>query len=78
MDVFSLGVIAFELLYQFKTETERRVVLGELGKSGKTPDHFASHPMKEGIEKMVCGDVNRRWSTALVREWLEGLVAQWE
>ncbi|KAE9371418.1 kinase-like protein [Stipitochalara longipes BDJ] len=77
VDVFSLGVIAFELLYQFKTETERRVVLGKLGKSGETPDDFASHPMKEGIEKMVCRDVNWRWSTTLVREWLEGLIEQW-
>jgi eukaryotic translation initiation factor 2-alpha kinase 3 len=76
-DVFSLGIIAFELLYNFKTSTERRVVLEKLGRSGETPDDFASHPMKEGIEMMVCRDVTRRWSTALVREWLESLVERW-
>ena len=30
LDVFSLGVIAFELVYNFKTDTERRVVLMRL------------------------------------------------
>jgi translation initiation factor 2-alpha kinase 3 len=78
LDVFSLGIIAFELLYNFKTDTERRVVLSKLGTSGETPDDFASHPMKEGIENMVCRDVNQRWSTALVQEWLEGLLKSWE
>jgi translation initiation factor 2-alpha kinase 3 len=49
-----------------------------LGKKGEVPDDFREHEMREGIVKMVCEDKNRRWSTALVREWLEGLVQSWE
>jgi translation initiation factor 2-alpha kinase 3 len=78
LDVFSLGIIAFELLYKFGTETERRAVLSNLGKKGEVPDDFGEHVMREGIEKMVCEDKTRRWSTALVREWLEGLVQRLE
>lgn len=78
LDVFSLGIIAFELLYNFRTEAERRIVLDNLGKKGEVPVDFWGHEMREGIEKMVCRDKSRRWSTALVREWLEGLVQRWE
>jgi translation initiation factor 2-alpha kinase 3 len=78
LDVFSLGIIAFELVYHFATDTERRVVLNKLGKSGEFPSDFAGHEMKEGIKNMVCKDRNQRWNTTLVRDWLEGLVAKWE
>jgi translation initiation factor 2-alpha kinase 3 len=73
LDVFSLGIIAFELVYHFGTDTERRVVLSKLGKMGEFPDDFKGHEMREGIEKMVCKDRSQRWDTTLVREWLEEL-----
>jgi eukaryotic translation initiation factor 2-alpha kinase 3 len=76
--VFSLGIIAFELVYKFGTEAERRAVLSNLGKNGVVPDDFREHEMREGIEKMICKDTDRRWSTTLVREWLERLMQSWE
>jgi eukaryotic translation initiation factor 2-alpha kinase 3 len=70
--------MAFELVYNFKTDTERRVVLAQLGKSGEVPSDFLGHEMRGGIENMVCKDRNQRWDTTLVREWLEGLAAKWK
>jgi translation initiation factor 2-alpha kinase 3 len=78
LDVFSLGIMAFELVYHFGTDTERRMVLTKLGKTGEFPDDFKNHEMREGIEKMVCKDRSQRWNTNLVREWLEELKQKWE
>jgi translation initiation factor 2-alpha kinase 3 len=68
-DVYSLGIIAFELLYKFKTKRERGDVLKEL-RRGLFPNDFGNHMLREGIGHMICKDRVNRWDCAAVRRWL--------
>jgi translation initiation factor 2-alpha kinase 3 len=55
LDIFSLGVIAFELLYKFNTQMERRETLQNL-RAGQFPPAFPLQA-KELISSMLCHDV---------------------
>jgi translation initiation factor 2-alpha kinase 3 len=68
-DVYSLGIIAFELLYKFKTKRERGDVLKEL-RQGTFPNDFGNQMLREGIRHMICKDRENRWDCAAVRSWL--------
>ncbi|KAK6586784.1 hypothetical protein PZA11_000074 [Diplocarpon coronariae] len=69
LDVYSLGVIAFELLYKFGTKFERHDVLSQLRK-GVLPADFESHKLAGGIKAMLEEDRDKRWESAQVRKWL--------
>ncbi|KAH7027146.1 kinase-like domain-containing protein [Macrophomina phaseolina] len=80
LDVFSLGVIAFELLWKFDTKSERIHTLSEL-KLGRLPALFA--PRLEGygarlaelIQGMLQSDEEKRLSCHQVQQELEALIA---
>lgn len=80
LDVFSLGVIAFELLWKFDTKSERIHTLSEL-KLGRLPALFA--PRLEGygarlaelIQGMLNSDEDKRLSCQQVQAELEALIA---
>lgn len=72
LDVFSLGVIAFELVWKFTTKSERAIVLGNLNK-GQLPVDWL-HPFRDGIEGMTCSDRDSRWDTKMVRKWLTDML----
>ena len=52
LDVFAIGIIAFELLWKFGTKMERYHVLGKL-KKGELPTDFASKCGGNSIEKLI-------------------------
>lgn len=70
LDVYSMGVVSFELLYKFGTKTERLIVLERL-KQGVLPHDFENHVMAPGIEAMTCANRDDRWDCADTRRWLE-------
>lgn len=70
LDVYSLGVVAFELLYKFGTKSERMLVLEKL-KMGEFPSDFEYHEMTNGIKAMVCGSRDERWTCANIRKWIQ-------
>lgn len=70
LDVYSLGVVAFELLYKFGTKTERLFVLEKL-KQGIFPSDLEDHEMVSGIKAMLHANRDERWTCADVRKWLE-------
>ncbi len=69
LDVYSLGIIAFEMVYPFRTRSERGIVLNQLG-TGLFPKDFESHKLAEGIKAMLHEDRDKRWDCAQVRKWL--------
>ncbi|PBP25629.1 protein kinase [Diplocarpon rosae] len=69
LDVYSLGVIAFELVYKFGTKSERHDVLSAM-RNGVWPAEFESHKLAGGIKAMLHDDRDKRWESAQVREWL--------
>ncbi|KAH8809031.1 kinase-like domain-containing protein [Xylogone sp. PMI_703] len=73
LDVFSLGVIAFELLYKFNTRSERVRVLDDLSRRLVLPDDFDKQQMSLGILSMINQDRDARWDTQRVRAWLDEL-----
>lgn len=74
LDVYSLGIIAFEMSYQFGTSTERVFALDKLKKSGEVPRDFEGHPLKECVLGMAREDVRGRWDCSAVRVCLEGIL----
>jgi len=78
LDVYALGVIAFEMVYRFGTRAERNVVLEALGR-GVLPDGFgdgeseSESEMARGVLHMVCKKREERWGVAEVRAWLAGM-----
>jgi translation initiation factor 2-alpha kinase 3 len=72
LDVYSLGIIAMELIHKFATKSERVTVLTNLGK-GILPPGFDEHPMAEGIKLMVNPNRDKRWDLRAVRQWLDRL-----
>lgn len=72
LDVYSLGVIALELIHKFDTKSERAIVLSNL-KKGTLPAGLEDHVMASGIKSMACEERDRRWDCGAVRKWLEGI-----
>lgn len=70
LDVYALGITAFELITPFTTRTERHIVLNNI-KSGVFPPGFESHEMAEGIKGMIAEKRSDRWDCERVREWIE-------
>lgn len=75
LDVYSLGVIAFELITRFGTKAERSIVLTNLGE-GVYPDGFDDHELAAGIRMMLCDKREERWTTGQVQGWLERIRAE--
>ncbi|QSZ30157.1 hypothetical protein DSL72_004677 [Monilinia vaccinii-corymbosi] len=71
LDVYALGIIAFELITPFTTRTERHIVLNEI-KLGVFPAGFEGHEMAEGIKGMIAEKTSDRWNCEMVRNWIEG------
>ena len=74
LDVFSLGVITFELITKFGTKVERVAVLEKLNKA-IFPSDFEKHEMAAGIRGMVCANRKNRWDCVRLRAWLEEINA---
>ncbi|CAG8976922.1 hypothetical protein HYALB_00011871 [Hymenoscyphus albidus] len=72
LDIYSLGVIAYELLVKFGTKSERHVVLDRL--SSGSLDGMNGHAMENGIKGMLCSEREARWDSGKVRSWLLGFV----
>ncbi|ESZ92715.1 hypothetical protein SBOR_6880 [Sclerotinia borealis F-4128] len=70
LDVYALGIIAFELITPFTTRSERQVVLNNI-KSGVFPAGFERHEMAEGIKGMIAEKAYDRWDCERVRGWIE-------
>jgi translation initiation factor 2-alpha kinase 3 len=68
LDVYSIGVIACEMLIKFGTRSERLVVLNDLN-NGKL-DALNGHAMEAGVRGMLEHDIEKRWSCAAVRKWI--------
>ena len=75
LDVFSLGVIAFELVNKFTTGFERVDLLGKLNR-GNIPAWFENHQFSRGVQGMTRLDRDQRWSCKQAREWLEELLKE--
>jgi translation initiation factor 2-alpha kinase 3 len=79
LDVFALGVVAFEMLQKFGTRMERIAALTEL-RRGVFPDGFAQSlgdvgtDVQQLIREMVQGDVQKRLSCDQVKEVIGNLV----
>ncbi|KAH7355084.1 kinase-like domain-containing protein [Rhexocercosporidium sp. MPI-PUGE-AT-0058] len=69
LDVYSFGVITFEMAYKFGTKMERYNAMLNL-RNGVYPKNFEHHTLAEGIKAMLCEDRDKRWSCAQVRQWL--------
>jgi translation initiation factor 2-alpha kinase 3 len=77
LDVFSLGVITFEMITKFNTKSERAAVLDNLNR-GIFPSDFDKHEMAAGVQGMVCTYREERWDCIRMREWLRGVRAKYE
>lgn len=66
VDIYSLGIILFELLYPFRTKMERQEVLVRLTTKGQFPEEFASHWPQEAtfISSCLSADPEMRPSAA--------------
>jgi translation initiation factor 2-alpha kinase 3 len=79
LDVFALGVVAFEMLQKFSTRMERIAALTEL-RRGLFPNDFAqSHgdtgvDIQQLISSMIHGDEQKRLSCDEVKEEIKKLV----
>lgn len=76
LDVYSLGVIAFELITKFDTKSERINVLSNLRK-GIFPDRFDEHELAVGIRGMLASNRNERWTCSQVNKWLKEIKARY-
>ncbi|KAL1634898.1 hypothetical protein SLS56_001979 [Neofusicoccum ribis] len=80
LDVFSLGVIAFELLWKFDTKSERIHTLSEL-KLGRLPSLFIlkmegyGTRLSELIKGMLHSDEHNRLTCLEVQQELEAIIA---
>lgn len=73
LDIFSLGVITFEMIYKFNTKSERIRVLDALSKKADFPSDFTNHEMSSGIRCMIEPERDKRWDLQKVRNWITGL-----
>ncbi|KAF4637737.1 hypothetical protein G7Y89_g351 [Cudoniella acicularis] len=72
-DVYSLGVIAYEMVVRFGTKSERSYVLGEI--SSGVVKGLDNHAMGPGIKEMLHVEREKRWDCAIVRKWLWDILA---
>lgn len=75
LDIYSLGIVAFELLYKFGTASERILVLTGL-KDGILPEEYEGHIMADGIQMMVCEDRDTRWDAGITKNWLDEIMKE--
>lgn len=69
LDVYALGVIAFELTQNFGTLSERGIVLSGL-RNAVFPADFDQNPLSRGIQKMLEREREERWGCEEVGRWL--------
>lgn len=69
LDVYSLGVIMFELSCDFSTKSERHDTLTELN-----VDKLRGHVLKPVIEGMLEKQREKRWSCGQVRRFLKNIM----
>ncbi|KAK5165233.1 uncharacterized protein LTR77_009331 [Saxophila tyrrhenica] len=77
LDIYALGVVAFELLQKFNTGYERRVVVQAL-KEGKFPDDFCAGvdgERAEGVRRCIGAMLEGRRGEGCVREVREMVLA---
>ncbi|KAK3071603.1 hypothetical protein LTR53_008340 [Teratosphaeriaceae sp. CCFEE 6253] len=77
LDVFALGIIAFELLYAFGTRMERHEAIQQLKEEGTFPQRFHEHIDPTGHMGNCINDMlahNPEVTLQLLRERLEGVL----
>lgn len=72
-DVYSLGIIAFELVNKFNTVHGRAVDLNKLRNEGEFPDDF-DNELVTGIKGMLCAKKEDRWTCEQVEDWLREMI----
>lgn len=72
IDIFALGIIAFELLYKFNTQMERRETLQKL-RQGRFPAHFPS-AAEELISAMLAADQQKATTVTELRQKLSAML----
>ncbi|KAG8033834.1 hypothetical protein G9C98_008315 [Cotesia typhae] len=65
VDIYSLGIILFELLFPFSTGMERITILGSLKKNIYPSDFAAKHPKEYDLLKMMLDKDPRKRPTAI-------------
>jgi translation initiation factor 2-alpha kinase 3 len=73
LDVYSLGIIALELIACFNTRSERIKVLSTFRDTGMLPQQLEGHEMAYGIKHMNKENKDQRWGCSEVRIWLKNL-----
>ncbi|KAL3427271.1 hypothetical protein PVAG01_00780 [Phlyctema vagabunda] len=68
-DIYSLGIIAFELMCKFDSQSERHTVLSKVNKH-EFPENFRDNKWKEGVVGMTLRDVEKQWDLKRVTLWL--------
>lgn len=74
LDVYALGIIAFELVWKFDTRMERMHTLQRLKQDGEFPVEFVNEPMKEVIKSMLEKD-GTIVTIPQIRQKLAGVIA---
>lgn len=69
-DVYSLGAIAFEMVYDFVSRTERAEKFTKARWSPEFPEEIKSHELGECIMGMMDRDRNQRWGLERAKEYL--------
>lgn len=75
LDIYSLGIILFELLWRFDTRMERSDILGRLRKHGEFPMGFPTQP-QELILEMMDAHKGVQLSCSAIRARLLDMVEQ--
>lgn len=71
LDIYSLGVIMFEMLWEFGTKSERHIILNKLPDA---PAEMEDHVMAPAIKGMLEKEREKRWDCARVRQFLRGIL----
>jgi translation initiation factor 2-alpha kinase 3 len=72
VDIYSLGLIFFELLVPFSTEMERYEALSRVRKMSFPPTFVLEHPDEyEFISKMVSHEPEQRPNATVIKKWLK-------
>lgn len=69
-DVYSLGAIAFEMVYKFISRTERAVTFTKARWDSIFPPEVKNHKLGECIMGMMDPDRNQRWGLERAKEFL--------
>lgn len=73
LDMYALGIIAFELVWKFGTRMERMHILQRLKQEGEFPTGSVNEPMKEVITSMLEQD-GTTVTTPQIRQKLAGVI----